>query len=172
MYRYLDKHFYAPHRTTLTLNLKIFAFEHIGVSRKNDSAQIRRAFSKPIEELERVGFLMANAKRFRKIIGQRGQWEVVFSLGGQTPKRPNLRSSRKQRSSPSQKSSRKPDKLDRYLTSLPTAQRREIESQAMQDASGFLLETMESQSGPMADACRQQIVRAFLNNKLRTQATR
>ena len=32
IYRYLDKHFHLPHRATLTLNLKTFAFERIGMS--------------------------------------------------------------------------------------------------------------------------------------------
>ena len=172
MYRYLDKHFYAPHRTTLTLNLKTFAFEHIGVSRKQDNSQIRRTLAKPIQELETTGFLMPNSKRFRKIAGLRGQWEVVFTLGSQSPKKKHVPSSRNLAASRVRQPSRKPDKLDRYLTSLPVAQRKEIEAQAMQDASGFLLETMESQSGPMADACREQIVRAYLANKLRIQVIR
>jgi hypothetical protein len=163
MYRYLDKHFYAPHRTTLTLNLKIFAFEHIGVSRKNDSAQIRRAFSKAIEELEAIGFLIPNSRRYRKIAGLRGEWEVIFSFGAQTQRQPSKKSPHLPAASPR---TGKPDRIDRYLAALPVQKRQEIESQAMRDASGFLLDTMESRDGPMADACRHQIIRAFLTKRL------
>ena len=165
IYRYLDKHFHPPHRTTITPNLKVFAFEHVGVSRKNDSAQIRRILTKPIDELVKHGFLMPNARRFQKVSGQRGEWEVVFSLAGHAP--PKRRSSptfQKPTAFLSPRTAR-PDQLDRYLAALPDNERRKIESAAMQSASGFLLATAESEEdGPLAAECRKQLVKAFLKN--------
>lgn len=161
IYRYLDKHFHPPHRTTLVLPLKTFAYEHIGVSRKSDNAQIRRAFAGPIRELEVAGFLLPNKHRFRKIAGQRGDWEVVFTMAGQR------RSSKAvDKASPARNQRRKPDKLDRYIESLSFAERAKIEDQAMGSADAFLLETAEaSGTGPMAAECRRQIVKAFLRER-------
>jgi hypothetical protein len=168
IYRYLDKHFHPPLRTTLTLNLKSFACEHIGVSRNNDAAQIRRTLAKPIQELESIGFLQPMPKRFRKVQGQRGVWEVVFSLAGHPEKRKPARAcDRPPNPMIVPLVSRKPDKLDRYLATLPETKRKEIEAEAMQSASGFLLETLQSQEdGPLADECRNQIMKAYLSTKL------
>lgn len=171
IYRYLDKHFYPPHRISLTLNLKTFAFEHIGISRKSDSAQIRRALCGPIGELESIGFLVPNKRRFTKVAGRKGEWEVAFSLAGYSPRH---KSRAAVAATPDQQETQtcgaRPDKLDRYLASLPVAKRRELESQAMQNASGFLLETLESQGdGPLAKECRNQIVKAFLTSTMGTR---
>jgi hypothetical protein len=146
--------------------LKTFVFERIGVSRKNDTAQIRRTLAKPIEELVQFGFLLPNRQRFRKIPGQRCEWEVIFSLAGHVP--PVVKRSASMPKVAQAESPRQPvkaDKWDRYLANMPVQQQREIESQAMQGASGFLLETLEGQQdGPLADECRKQIVKAFLKN--------
>jgi hypothetical protein len=62
---------------------------------------------------------------------------------------------------------RTPDGIDHYLEKLPASKRKEIESAALEHASGFLSETLQSQEdGPLADECRNQIVKAFLSNKL------
>ena len=168
MYRYLDKHFHPPHRTTLTPNLKEFAFEHVGVSRKSDTAQVRRTLTKPIEELVKHGFLLPCRERFRKIPGQRGEWEIVFSLAGHfppLPKKTNF-SNNKQTSSNLEPVRKEPDRFDRYLAKLPTEQRKHLVAQAMQSASGFLLETLKGQEdGPLAEECRKQILKAFLKRR-------
>lgn len=166
MYRYLDKHFYPPKKTTLVLNLKTFAFEHIGLSRRYDSAQIRRALDKPIRELEITGFLQPAKQRFRKLSGQRGEWEATFTLVGHRPKRstskqkPQTVGKRPARSS-------KPDEIDRYMLTLTRGDLQSIEKQAMATASGFLLDTIENASnGPLAEECRKQIVKSYLRQRL------
>ena len=166
MYRYLDKHFHPPHRTTLSPNLKVFAFEHVGLSRKNDTAQIRRALTKPIDELVTHRFILPCRERFRRVPGQWGEWEVEFSLAGHLPPPPKRSCfTGKQNSTQPKPTPSTPDRLDRYLAGLPAKQRKQLESQAMQGASGFLLETAKSEEdGPLAAECRKQIVRAFLNN--------
>ena len=170
IYRYLDKHFHPPHRATLNVNLKTFAFEHIGVSRSNDSSQLRRALTKPILELESIGFLVPDKRRFQKMSGRRGEWEIVFSLAGHSPRRKSRFSVAAAPKHENETRTKRPDKLDRYLESLPVAKRREIESQAMQHATGFLLETLEShKDGPLADECRNQIVKAFLTSMMGTR---
>ena len=169
MYRYLDKHFHPPHRATLTLNLKRLAFEHIGVSRNNDSAQIRRTFEKPIAELEAIGFIVPAKRRFRKIGGQRGEWEVIFTLAGFTPPRSAVAAKRRS-AQPMNESIGSPtgkDKVDRYLESMSPEGRQRIQTEAMEEADTFYLETLESaEDGPLADECRRQIMRAFLSRKL------
>ena len=166
IYRYLDKHFHPPHRTTLTLPLKTFAYEHIGVSRRSDNAQIKRAFEKPIRELEVAGFLLPSRKRFRKISGHRSDWEVVFTMAGhRLPKNGNGKRGASKSAAPTQKRSR-PDKIDRYVNSLTPAERAKIEDEALANATGFLKEATETDvAGPMADECRRQIVRTFLRKR-------
>lgn len=166
IYRYLDKHFHPPHRTTLGLPLKTFAYEHIGVSRNSDNAQIRRAFTKPIRELEVAGFLLPARKRFHKIPGHRSEWEVVFTMAGhRTPRKSGGKREVPKSTTRPQKRSR-PDKLDRYVNSLTPAERAKIEDEALANATGFLKEATETDlAGPMAKECRRQIVRAFLRKR-------
>jgi len=167
IYRYLDKHFHLPHRATLTLNLKTFAFERIGMSRSNDAAQIKRSLSKAISELESIGFLVPKKQPYTKVSGQRGEWEVTFTLAQSLP-RPHRTQSKRQSPMPmGSDKSREPDRIDRYLEKLPARERKKIESAAMEQASGFLLETMEAEAeGPLAEECRNLIVKAFLKDKL------
>jgi hypothetical protein len=166
IYRYLDKHFHPPHRSTLTLNLKTFAFEHVGMSRKYDAAQIRRSLSKPVSELESIGFLAPQKRRYTRIRGQTGEWEVAFTLANcGAGRRPRTKTPVATDGNPEKQ--RTPDGIDYYLEKLPTTKRKEIESAALEHASGFLSETLQSQEdGPLADECRNQIVKAFLSNKL------
>lgn len=161
IYRYLDKHFHPPHRATIVLPLRIFAFEHIGVSRKSDNAQIRRALEKPIRELEVLGFLVPSKNRYKKITGQRGEWEIQFTLAGHGKRRRN-------KSTPPKtfegSKSKQPDRIDRYIESLSAADRATIEDQAMENATGFLRENA-TKDGPLADECRRQILRTFLSTR-------
>ena len=79
LYRYLDKHFYEPHRVHLEFELQMLAFEHLGMSRRYDSTQIRRALQPAIEELEGIGFIEQRPAESRyKRLG-RGRWQVEFS---------------------------------------------------------------------------------------------
>ena len=150
-------------------NLKELAFEHIGLSRNHDNAQIRRALSKAISELETIGFVVPEKRRYRRVSGKRSEWEVSFTLAGSLPK-PKARAKRviggHTPAEPSRKGPRQPDKVDRYLDSLSAMELRQLEDQAMGEASGFLLETLETEepNGPLAQECRRQILRAFVTN--------
>jgi hypothetical protein len=170
VYRYLDKHFHPPHRTTLIMNLKEFALEHIGISRKHDTAQIRRALSQPLQELVALGFLAPDKRRYLPVKGRRGEWEVRLTLAGQLP----IRAAKQPASSRTPVipiDHAIPDRLDRYLASLSDAERTEVEAVALRQASGFLRDTLEAkQDGPLADECRKQIVKAYLSKSMRKQS--
>ena len=76
LYRFLDKRFY--HRSLWEFDLKEVSWEHIGLSRKYDSANLKRKLLPGIRELERRGFLRpaSDQERFKKV--RSGQWRVVF----------------------------------------------------------------------------------------------
>ena len=76
MYRFLDKRFH--HSNRMRFDLRRFACEHIGLSRKYDAAQLKRRLNPAIAELEQAGFLepLPPASRFRRL--RRGEWEVLF----------------------------------------------------------------------------------------------
>jgi hypothetical protein len=75
-YRFLDKRFY--HSSRLEFDLRVFACEHVGLSREHDLAQLRRALEPALKELEEIGFLlpMPNPKRFSRC--RRGQHSVLL----------------------------------------------------------------------------------------------
>ena len=82
MYRFLDKRFWVKPRWEF--DLKEFAFEHIGLSRKYNVAQIKNKLRPAIEELseetkERARFLepMSYEERFSKV--GKGQWLITLS---------------------------------------------------------------------------------------------
>jgi hypothetical protein len=76
LYRFLDKRFF--HRGRWEFDLKEFAWEHAGLSRGYDTANLKRKLRPGIAELERRGYLRAlpEAERFRKT--GCGEWRVVF----------------------------------------------------------------------------------------------
>lgn len=76
MFRYLDKHFYKT--DCLKLDLDTFAFEKIGISRKNNVAQVKRKLQAAIEELEACGFIVPASpdQRYQQI--ERGEWKICF----------------------------------------------------------------------------------------------
>ena len=79
LYRFLDKRFGAG-RPVVSYDLKILAFEKIGISRSyTDASQIKRVLMPAIKELEKKRFIVPAApeERFEKI--SRGQWRVRFS---------------------------------------------------------------------------------------------
>ena len=75
-YRFLDKRFY--HSSRLEFDLRVFACEHVGLSRAHDSAQLKRALQAVFSELEEIGFLepMSGSKRY--IQRGRGKYLVVL----------------------------------------------------------------------------------------------
>jgi hypothetical protein len=76
MFRFLDKKFHFA--KMLRFDLGRFAYEHIGLSRNYDAAQLKRQLVPAIQELEGAGFLepLDKQKRFSRL--HRGCWEVVF----------------------------------------------------------------------------------------------
>jgi hypothetical protein len=79
VYRFLDKRFH--HSKCVRFDLRRFACEHIGLSRKYDAGQLKRRLIPALVELEQAGFLQAlpPAARFRRL--RRGEWEVLFLRG-------------------------------------------------------------------------------------------
>jgi hypothetical protein len=75
-YRFLDKRFY--HSSRLEFDLRVFACEHVGLSRGHDSAQLKRALEPVFGELEAIGFLhpMSSSKRYAR--QERGKYRVVL----------------------------------------------------------------------------------------------
>jgi len=81
LYRYLDKHFYPPKRTTLTLDVARVAYEHVGVSRNVELDKVRKRHLGPaVEELQEAGFLKSKAVDacFERV--RRGEWTVTVSM--------------------------------------------------------------------------------------------
>lgn len=80
LYRFLDKRFF--HRKRWEFNLKEVSWEHIGLSRNYDSANLKRKLLPAIKELEGRKFLTAMhiEERFKKV--RSGEWRVVFERAG------------------------------------------------------------------------------------------
>lgn len=80
LYRFLDKRFF--HRKRWEFNLKEVSWEHIGLSRNYDSANLKRKLLPAIKELEGRKFLTAMhiQERFKKV--RSGEWRVVFERAG------------------------------------------------------------------------------------------
>ena len=74
MYRFLDKRFHrCEHRK---FDLLTFATEHVGLSRKYDNYDLKRKLMPAIEELEKIGFIVAcsQAERFERVAT--GRWMI------------------------------------------------------------------------------------------------
>lgn len=82
MYRFLDKRFYPPQQPPdVDMDLFDFACGHIGLSRVENVAELKRRLQPAVEELEGVGFLapLPAAERFYKV--KAGVWRVRFRAG-------------------------------------------------------------------------------------------
>ena len=77
MYRFLDKRFW--HKSQLEFDLRQFATEHIGLSRRYDNHEIKRKLAPALKELQSIGFLAhaAAADMIRKAAP--GKWLIVLS---------------------------------------------------------------------------------------------
>jgi hypothetical protein len=170
LYRYLDKHFYEPHRLRLDFDLQTLAFEHLGMSRGYDSTQIRRALQPAVEELEGIGFIekLPAEERYRRL--GRGRWRVSFGKAyASRPSRPTATrdsgparvptpAERRRESRHSAGSGR----VRSYLDSLGAARRAEVEREALAAAAPFLRQTYFSRKeggGPLFEQCRSLILR-------------
>lgn len=76
LYRFLGKHFYR--RGRLKFDLKVLAYEKLGLSRSNKIGQIKQALDPAIERLERHGFIRSVPKCERYVKVAVGQWNVIF----------------------------------------------------------------------------------------------
>jgi hypothetical protein len=75
MYRFLDKRFYK--KKCLEFELRQFATEHIGLSRRYDNYEMKRKLIPALKELEEIGFITpcATTERFRRFAG--GNWIIA-----------------------------------------------------------------------------------------------
>ncbi|MBL9170407.1 MAG: replication initiator protein A [Verrucomicrobiales bacterium] len=76
LYRFLDKRFF--HRDRWEFNLKEVSWEHIGLSRRYDTANLKRKLRPPIRELEERGFLQPLPEELRFAKVRSGDWRVIF----------------------------------------------------------------------------------------------
>lgn len=81
MFRFLDKRFYQ--RNTLEFDLRQFATEHIGLSRRYDNYEIKRKLAPALRELEEIGFITAvsTQERFQRVTP--GKWSILLQKGTQ-----------------------------------------------------------------------------------------
>lgn len=81
MYRFLDKRFWV--KSCWEFDLKEFALEHIGLSRKYDLGQIKNKLQPAIDELsqstkERAAFIEPAGPEGRYVKVRKGQWLIKF----------------------------------------------------------------------------------------------
>jgi len=80
LYRFLDKRFF--HRPRWEFHLQELCWEHVGLARSYDAANLKRKLRPAIEELERHEFIRpaSDTERFRKVSS--GEWRVLFERAG------------------------------------------------------------------------------------------
>ena len=83
LYRFLDKRFY--HGKQFSIELKKFAFEKIGFSRKYTINNIKQVLKPALTELEKSGYLkpLPVKERYEKI--RKGEWRIQFEKGEGKP---------------------------------------------------------------------------------------
>ncbi len=76
LYRYLGKHLWRSPR--VKLDLKVLAYEKLGLSRSHNVGQIKRALAPAIERLEEHRFIkpLPREQRYEKV--RKGEWKIVF----------------------------------------------------------------------------------------------
>ncbi|BDC49811.1 hypothetical protein F183_A21270 [Bryobacterales bacterium F-183] len=82
IYRFLDKRFYQ--RDFHTFDLRTFACEHIGLSKKCHNGELKRVLRPAIQELETRGFIQPLPDEARFVQESRGVWSVTFSRAGRS----------------------------------------------------------------------------------------
>jgi hypothetical protein len=80
-YRWLDKRLYT--QAELTMPLRTFAFEHVGLSRGYTDARLRQLLRPALDELISVGIL----KSAEFISKRRGEWSIRVVAGGKAGER-------------------------------------------------------------------------------------
>ncbi len=122
MYRFLDKRFYPPHQPpTVEMDLHDFACGHIGLSRVENVAELKRRLAPAIEELESIGFLAKAdpSERYQKV--RPGAWRVRFRAGPQflTRSRPDAAGTRAMPLAPPLDLQTPPRVVDAVVESVP-----------------------------------------------------
>lgn len=81
LYRFLDKRFY--HRPRWEFDLHELAWEHVGLSRVYDTANLKRKLEPALRELEDRGYLLPSpeGERFRKV--RAGEWSITLQRRGE-----------------------------------------------------------------------------------------
>jgi plasmid replication initiation protein len=74
-YRYLDKRLYT--QADLTMPLRVFAFEHVGLSRGYTDARLRQLLRPALDELISVGVI----KSAEFVSKRRGEWSIRVVAG-------------------------------------------------------------------------------------------
>lgn len=85
LYRFLDKRFYRGHR--LEFDLRVFCCEHIGLSKKYHTGELKRALSEALSELETVGYIAPAKENGRFVQKARGEWSIVLSRASKSAAR-------------------------------------------------------------------------------------
>ncbi|MBI1213742.1 MAG: replication initiator protein A [Alphaproteobacteria bacterium] len=80
MFRFLDKRFY--HKARWEFDLRVFACEHVGLSKNYSNSELKRKLLPAVRELEHRGFLerLSDSDRFVQV--RVGEWKVVFVKAG------------------------------------------------------------------------------------------
>ncbi len=137
VYRFLDKRFYKKDRWSV--DLRVFACEHIGLSKSYSNSKLRERLGPAISELESKGFLahLPAETRFEQV--RRGDWRVHLAKEpkrgdkarglskGTPPKRP-------QRQEESRAVERFSPAVWAYMESLAPDERSRVEEEAIQAA--------------------------------------
>jgi hypothetical protein len=85
--RFLDKRFYRRNR--LEFDLRNFACEHVGLSRKYDVGKIKEKLQPSLEELEKANFIEPLQRDERYVKVGAGVWRIIFvRKSGDSPPRP------------------------------------------------------------------------------------
>ena len=172
LYRFLDKHFYPPKKTRLVLDLKVLAFEHLGMSRRHDVSAIKKTLTPAVAELESAGYLKTNeTDRYRK--RRSGEWEIVFSMAGRT-RRPQSSPKRNTNQSPTAENCSKTDRPSEAALAIATlseSERERLESQAVafcEENATSLAEGYHRTKpgrGPSFQRYRELVLATYVNGK-------
>jgi hypothetical protein len=123
LYRFLDKRFYPPHQPPpVEMDLIDLACGHVGLSRVDNVAELKRRLNPAVEELEGIGFIAKAeaAERYQKV--KAGVWRVRFLAGPQFLTRSRAESAPAYRTPPEPPA---PREVEAPAEPLPTPARQE-----------------------------------------------
>ncbi len=163
LYRFLDKRFF--HKKRYEFDLKQLCWEHIGLSRNYDAANLKRALRPAIRELEKRGFLTAlpTQERFYKI--RTRDWCVVFEKARPTRRAAERKErTREVRRAPSQKQRAERQAREvaakKFWESLSDTERRGVESEALAQANPIEMGVI-NRGGVLAAVTKREVLDAY-----------